>query len=86
MRKLVLLITHALAGALGFVVAGWTAEGLPAYSSGYVYWPAALAIVSASLFSAPLGAWLAHRLPTGMLKRLFGGFLLVVGLRMAGLL
>ena len=34
----------ALAGAIGFVVAGWGEAGLPAESSGYVYWPAVAAV------------------------------------------
>ena len=34
----------ALAGAIGFVVAGWGEAGLPARSSGYLYWPAVAAL------------------------------------------
>lgn len=71
----------ALAGALAFVVAGWAHAGLPANNSGYVYWPAVGGIVAASLFSAPLGAKLAHRLPVTVLKRVFGLFLLLVGVK-----
>jgi len=52
----------ALAGALGFVLTGLDARGLPAWSSGYVYWPAFLGIVVASVAFAPMGAALAHRL------------------------
>lgn len=68
----------ALAGALGYVVNGWGASGLPDYTLGYVYWPAVLAIASTSYFTAPVGARLAHRLPVVWLKRLFA--LLLVGL------
>ena len=67
----------ALAGSLGFVAAGWERPGLPAGSLGFVYWPAALAILCASVPMAALGARLAHRLPTAALKRLFGAFLLL---------
>lgn len=72
----------ALAGSIGFMVAGWGHSGLPAHSIGFVYWPAALVIIAASMPMATLGAQLAHRLPTRMLKRIFGLLLFVVGLRM----
>jgi uncharacterized membrane protein YfcA len=71
----------ALAGALGFVLTGLDAQGLPAWSSGYVYWPAFLGIVVASMAFAPLGAALAHRLPAAGLKRAFAVLLAVIGVR-----
>lgn len=72
----------AIAGAMGFVFAGWNANALPSWSSGYLYWPAFMGIVAASMVFAPLGAWLAHRLPAGILKRFFALFLAFLGLRM----
>lgn len=72
----------ALAGATGFIILGWDQTGLPTLSSGYVYWPAASAIIIGSVLTAPIGAWLAQRLPIMMLKRLFAVFLLVAGLKM----
>jgi uncharacterized membrane protein YfcA len=69
----------ALAGALSFIFVGWGLEGLPAGSSGYVYWPVVLSIVVTSTLFAPLGATLAHRLPADRLKRVFAVFLLWVG-------
>ena len=72
----------ALAGAGGFVIAGWDARGLPDGSSGYLYWPAFFGIVLASVLFAPLGARLAHRLPAPILKRFFALFLAFLGLRM----
>ncbi len=70
----------AVAGGLGFVIAGWNDARLPAASSGYLYWPAFAGIVIASVLTAPLGARLAHRLPATTLKRIFA--LLLVGLAM----
>lgn len=70
----------AAAGSLGFIVAGWHQPGLPTHSLGFVYWPAALAIVAASMPMANLGARLAHRLPTQTLKRVFAVLLLLVAL------
>jgi uncharacterized membrane protein YfcA len=73
----------ALAGAIGYMVVGWSREGLPEASTGFVYWPAVGAILLASMPTAPLGASLAHRLPVALLKRLFGVFLLLIALRLA---
>ncbi len=72
----------ALAGAVGFALAGWGNPLLPAGSSGYLYWPALLGVVAASVLFAPLGARLAHALPTTVLKRLFALLLLGLALRM----
>lgn len=72
----------ALAGAVGFVLTGWQAPLLPSYSSGYLYWPAALAISITSVLFAPLGAKLTQHFPVLLLKRLFALFLLLVGIKM----
>lgn len=69
----------AVAGALGYLVMGWGNPALPAWSSGYLYWPAFVSIMAASLLFAPLGVRLAHRLPAARLRQLFALFLLVVG-------
>ena len=71
----------AISGGLGFVATGWDAA-LPRGSLGYVYLPAVLGIALASVSFAPLGARLAHRLPTGVLRRVFAVFLLLVGTRL----
>ncbi|MBE0623550.1 MAG: sulfite exporter TauE/SafE family protein [Burkholderiales bacterium] len=68
----------ALAGSVGFVLAGWGHGELPPYSVGYVYLPAVLGIAFASVLTAPLGAAAAHRLPTKRLKQVFA--LLLYGL------
>lgn len=75
-------IPVAIAGTIGYILAGLDAENLPAYSSGYVYWPAFFGIIASSIFFAPLGAKLAHRLNPKPLKRLFGIFLLVLAIKM----
>lgn len=72
----------ALVATLTLIIAGWSVAGLPAHSFGFVYWPAALVIVIATFFTAPLGARLAHALPVVALKRVFAVLLVVVGLKM----
>jgi uncharacterized membrane protein YfcA len=73
----------AIAGSLGYLVNGWQAAALPPGAVGYVYLPALLCIVSASVLTAPLGVRLAHRLPVSQLKRVFAVLLILVGVRMA---
>lgn len=69
----------SLAGALGFIITGWSIKGLPSYSSGYVYWPAVCAITPVSALLAPVGARWAHKLPVNVLKKILAGFLMVIG-------
>ncbi|MDX1654131.1 MAG: sulfite exporter TauE/SafE family protein [Candidatus Competibacteraceae bacterium] len=72
----------AVAGTLGFAVTGWGEAQLPSWSLGYIYLPALMGIVTASVLSAPLGAKLAHVLPTGSLRKIFAVFLAMVGVKM----
>lgn len=72
----------AVAGAVAFA---WTGSGnaaLPEQSLGYLYLPALLGVAASSILFAPAGAWLAHSLPTAVLKRFFAVFLAVLGGKM----
>lgn len=71
----------AIAGTVAFVVFGLGNE-LPKGAMGYVHLPAFLGIALTSALAAPLGAATVHRLPPKLVKRLFGGFLVLVGVRM----
>ena len=68
----------AVAGTIGFIVAGLGQHELPPHTVGYVYLPALLAIVAASVISAPMGARAAHRWPVTKLKRAFAILLYVL--------
>lgn len=72
----------AVAGAAGFAFAGADVAGMPAASTGYIFWPAFIAVAPLSVVFAPLGARLAHTVPVGALRRGFALFVLLVGLRM----
>jgi len=72
----------AAAGAVGFLLNGLAASGLPQYSWGFIYLPALAGLVFASVLTAPFGARLAHRLPVAKLKKIFAALLLVLGTRM----
>jgi uncharacterized membrane protein YfcA len=68
----------AVAGTLGYLVGGWGASDLPAWSFGYVYLPALAACVVTSMLTAPIGAKAAHRLPVATLKKIFAGVILLL--------
>jgi uncharacterized membrane protein YfcA len=72
----------ASAGAAGFMMTGWSSSQLPASSLGFVYLPAFVGIVLASILFAPVGAWLAHRLPANTLRQFFAIFLVLLGFYM----
>lgn len=73
----------AVAGAVGYVLAGWNAPDLPTGSAGFIYLPAFLAIVAMTWLTAPIGARCTHTWPVARIKRLFAGLLYVLGVRMA---
>ncbi len=72
----------AIASTSGFIIAGWNEPNLPNWSLGYVYGPALLGITAASMSFAPVGAKLAHTVPTTMLKKVFAVFLAIVGIKL----
>jgi uncharacterized membrane protein YfcA len=67
----------ALAGSLGYVLAGLHVSGLPDGNIGFINMPALLCIVSSSVLFAPLGARTAHNMDVKSLKRAFA-FLLYI--------
>ena len=72
----------ALAGALGYIVNGFGVPDLPRWSLGFIYLPGLVALVAASVLTAPLGVRMAHALPVDKLKRCFGVFVCLMALRM----
>ena len=73
----------AIAGAIGYALAGLTVEGLPPWSAGFVYLPAFLGIAVTSVLVAPYGARLAHKLKGPTLRRIFALFLIAIGVKVA---
>ena len=73
-----------LTATVSYILLGWSAEGLPDYSLGYVYLPGTVGLMIPSMLMAVVGAKLAHwsKLPADMLKRAFGVFGLCVGIAM----
>ena len=71
----------AIAGTFGFILTGLDQTNLPAYSTGFVYWPAVIGITTSSVLFAPIGAKFAHKISAALLSRLFAIFLLIVGFK-----
>lgn len=76
-------IPVTIVGTLGYIVAGWRVADLPPYHAGFVYLPALAAVVAGSVFTAPYGARLAHRLPVVTLKRIFALLMFILAAKMA---
>lgn len=72
----------AVAGATGYMLNGLNVAGLPEYTLGFVHLVALGGIVGASILTAPLGAWLAHKLPVDKLKKIFACLLYALATRM----
>ncbi|MGB3271409.1 MAG: sulfite exporter TauE/SafE family protein [Xanthobacteraceae bacterium] len=79
----------SIPGALGYIYAGWPAAaanpGVGAlqfpFALGYVSLIASLIVMPTSIFTAPMGVKLAHKLPKRKLEIAFGTFLLLISAR-----
>lgn len=72
----------ALAGTVGYLVNGWSAQDMPELSFGFIYLPALVLVGLGSVFVVPVGAGLAHKLPVATLKRVFAGVLMLLCAKM----
>lgn len=72
----------AAAGVIGYIVGGWGLPDLPGPHLGFVYLPAFIGVVVSTIFMAPVGARVAHRLPVKQLKRAFGVMLALLASKM----
>jgi len=76
----------AAAGTIGYAAIGLGQPGLPAWSVGYVFLPALAGVTVASMSLAPVGATVAHRLPTKVLRRIFAVLMFSLATRMLAML
>jgi uncharacterized membrane protein YfcA len=72
----------SIIGTISFAITGIHAAELPAGSTGFVYWPAAIAMAVVGVILVPIGAKIARRLSSTALKRVFAVLLLIVGIDM----
>ena len=72
----------ALAGTVGYIIAGWSLTAQPPGTFGFIYVPALVIISVASVITAPLGARAAHALDVKQLKRAFAAMLYLLAVYM----
>ena len=77
-----LSVPLAVIGAAGYLLADTPGATCSSGCTGYVYLAGAGAIAIAMIFTVPLGAWLTHVVPTGPLRMVFAGFLVVIAAQM----
>ncbi len=71
----------ALPGVVGLAWAGWDASGLPPLSIGYVNLLGMAIVAPLSVWAAPYGVRVAHRIPRRTLELAFAAFLASVAIR-----
>ncbi|WP_127559638.1 sulfite exporter TauE/SafE family protein [Saccharospirillum alexandrii] len=69
-------------GALGFLINGWGVPERPPFSLGYVNLIGFALIVPMTLWTAPIGARIAHAINARLLRQLFAVFLFITAVRM----
>ncbi len=69
-------------GAVGYIVNGLSASGLPDQAVGYVDGIAFVVMAPVVMVAAPFGVHLGNRMNRRVLKRVFGCFLVIVALDM----
>lgn len=72
----------AIPAVIGFIFAGIDVADRPPYSFGYVNLVAMVLIFSMTIFTAPIGAKIAHKINAKSLKLAFAIFLFITAIRM----
>ncbi|MBC7702529.1 MAG: sulfite exporter TauE/SafE family protein [Rhodoferax sp.] len=73
----------ALAGTVGYLIAGLSLPEMPSGTLGYLYWPGLLVLSLSSICTAPLGARVAHGMDIAPLKKVFASLLYCIALYFA---
>jgi uncharacterized membrane protein YfcA len=81
--SMAIIVFTALAGVVGYVIAGADAGALPPGSIGYVHLAAGIPILVGALGAVAVGARVNRRLEVGTLRLLFAALFIVMGLRLA---
>lgn len=72
----------AIAGTIGYAINGQDVAQLPVWNFGYICVPSFLGITLTSIYTAPVGAKLAFRLPAQQLKRYFSLLLFAMAIKL----
>jgi len=74
----VIVFTTFFASA-GYMINGWGRPDLPSYAIGYVHMGAAVPVMLTAVLFSQFGAMVTHKTEVNRLRRIFGGFLVAVG-------
>ncbi len=72
----------SIPASIGFVISGWSVDGRPPLSLGYVNLVGFFVVAMVSYFAVPLGVHLSHKLDPSKLRRVFGLLMIVVAFGM----
>lgn len=72
-------IKQAIGTSLAVIVPTAMVGSWKHHTQGNVIWPVVATLVPTALAGGYIGAWLTTKIPADDLKRMFGGFLLIVG-------
>lgn len=76
-----IIIFIGLAGMSSYIWHGWDIENLPGWSTGYVWWSAAIPLALGGVPMARIGAKLNAKTQDKLLQRIFGACLLMIALK-----
>lgn len=75
-------IKQAIGTSLVVIIPTAIVGSLKHFQHGNVDWRTALALVPTAILGSYIGVWLTTQLSAGSLKRVFGGFIIVVGAKL----
>lgn len=81
-----MMLFTSVGGIIGYIINGATAPDLPAYTLGYIFWPAWIVLSITSIPMAQVGAIVAHRVPGRILNYIFIALLFYISLDMLGVI
>lgn len=84
--SLAMMLFTSTGGILGYILSGTNGLEVPAFSTGFIYWPAWLALSISCIPMAQVGAIVAHKVHGQKLTYLFVALLFYIGLDMLGVI
>jgi uncharacterized membrane protein YfcA len=81
-----MMLFTSVGGIAGYIVNGFQASDMPAFTIGYIFWPGWIALTVTSIFMTQVGAIAAHKIPGKKLNYLFVALLFYISLDMLGLI
>ncbi len=73
------IVFTTLFASIGYMLNGWGRPDLPDLTIGYVHYGAAIPVMLTAILFSQLGAIVTHKTEVNRLRRIFGSFLVLVG-------